>query len=269
MGSAGAGRRTGDGGLVPLPTGMAIDALMAVAPAGLAIIDRDLCFVRVNARLAAMNGLPAEDHAGRPVAAVIPDLAGQVEAAMRRILAGEDPAETVFTGETPARPGEQHSWRTSWRPLRGADGEVLGAVVAVEEITAEKVALRRHDYLLRLEERLRGARGADAALDAACAMLGEELGATFVGLSRVEEDGIHGVVENEWRAGDTPSLLRRRRPHAELDGALADGLAGNVAPGSITFDLARSHVEGIVLVEEPEIGWWHELDAGFAGRRPL
>jgi hypothetical protein len=23
------------------------------------------------------------------------------------------------------------------------------------------------------------------------------------------------------------------------------------------------------LVDEPEIGWWHELDAGFGGRQPL
>ena len=38
-----------------------------------------------------------------------------------------------------------------------------------------------------------------------------------------------------------------------IQSSLADGLAGNVAPDSITFDLVRRHVAGMVLVEEPEI----------------
>jgi threonine dehydratase len=35
--------------------------------------------------------------------------------------------------------------------------------------------------------------------------------------------------------------------------SLADGLAGNIAPGSITVDLAGRYVDGVVLVEEAEI----------------
>jgi threonine dehydratase len=35
--------------------------------------------------------------------------------------------------------------------------------------------------------------------------------------------------------------------------SLADGLAGNVEPGSITWELARQHVAQIALVEEPSI----------------
>ena len=35
--------------------------------------------------------------------------------------------------------------------------------------------------------------------------------------------------------------------------SLADGLAGNVEEGSITFDLLEEHVRDVVLVEEPDI----------------
>ena len=35
--------------------------------------------------------------------------------------------------------------------------------------------------------------------------------------------------------------------------SLADGLAGNLEPGSVTFDLVRRHVDGVVLVTEEEI----------------
>jgi PAS domain S-box-containing protein len=203
-------------------TGMEIDGLLEVAPVGLALIDRDLRFVRVNALLAGMTGLPLDAHAGRTVREVVPDLAEQFEGAMRKVLAGERLAGVAIAGETPARPGVLRSWRTTWTSLREPDGRAVGAALAIEEVGEEKAALRRRDYLLRLEERLRAAGGADAALDAACALLGREIGATFVGLSRVEEDGVHGVVENEWRAGATPSLLRRRR--------LADFGEGRLGP---------------------------------------
>ena len=39
----------------------------------------------------------------------------------------------------------------------------------------------------------------------------------------------------------------------EVRDTLADGLAGNIEPGSVTFDLVREHVEDVVAVDEPEI----------------
>jgi len=43
------------------------------------------------------------------------------------------------------------------------------------------------------------------------------------------------------------------RVEVEVRPTLADGLAGNVEPGSITLDLLRQHVQAIALVEEREI----------------
>jgi threonine dehydratase len=39
----------------------------------------------------------------------------------------------------------------------------------------------------------------------------------------------------------------------EVRDTLADGLAGNIEPGSVTFDLVREHVDDVVAVDEPEI----------------
>ena len=39
----------------------------------------------------------------------------------------------------------------------------------------------------------------------------------------------------------------------EVGETLADGLAGNLEPGSVTFELVRDHVERVVGVSEPEI----------------
>jgi threonine dehydratase len=39
----------------------------------------------------------------------------------------------------------------------------------------------------------------------------------------------------------------------EVKDTLADGLAGNIEPGSVTFDLVREHVDDVVAVDEGEI----------------
>ena len=46
-----------------------LDGLFAVAPVGLALLDTDLRYVRVNPALAAMNGAAAAEHLGRRPAA--------------------------------------------------------------------------------------------------------------------------------------------------------------------------------------------------------
>lgn len=52
-----------------------VEAIYASAPVGLTVLDQDLRYVRINDRLAEINGLPAAEHLGRTVRDVIPDLA--------------------------------------------------------------------------------------------------------------------------------------------------------------------------------------------------
>jgi hypothetical protein len=51
----------------------------------------------------------------------------------------------------------------------------------------------------------------------------------------------------------------------------ADIVVRDVARGLVDFPTLQDGEEVYLcwLVDEAEIGWWHELDAGFAGRRPL
>lgn len=49
------------------------------------------------------------------------------------------------------------------------------------------------------------------------------------------------------------ALAARHLVEVPIASSLADGLAGNVEPGSITFDLVRQHVSDITLVEEEHI----------------
>src|SRR5579884_1695380 len=63
-----------------------LNALFSEAPVGLAVWDAEFRYRRVNDVLAAMNGIPAEQHLGRRVSEVLPELAPQVEELFAEIL---------------------------------------------------------------------------------------------------------------------------------------------------------------------------------------
>ena len=105
----------------PLPTGdHRLDAFFTAAPAGLAILDRELRYVQLNETLALMNGLPVADHLGKPVREVLPAIAATLEPLLQRILDTGEPALNIeLSGETPAQPGITRYWRASLFPLAG------------------------------------------------------------------------------------------------------------------------------------------------------
>jgi PAS domain-containing protein len=49
------------------------------APVGLCLLDRELRFLRINQRLAEINGIPAAEHIGKTVRELMPALADMVE----------------------------------------------------------------------------------------------------------------------------------------------------------------------------------------------
>ena len=60
-------------------------------------------------------------------------------------------------------------------------------------------------------------------------------------------------VETEASCPFTRSLAVGRVVPIDVQPSLADGLAGNLDPGTITFDLVRQHVAGVVTVAESQV----------------
>ena len=54
-------------------------------PVGLCYLDTDLRFVHVNEWLAALSGLSVEEHLGRAIGEVLPDVAAAVESQLRGV----------------------------------------------------------------------------------------------------------------------------------------------------------------------------------------
>jgi PAS domain S-box-containing protein len=72
-----------------------LEALYFSAPLGLAMVDKDMNYVRANEALAEINGVPAADHIGRLVFDVVPDPRGQAEALFRQVLRTGEPVWNV------------------------------------------------------------------------------------------------------------------------------------------------------------------------------
>lgn len=117
-----------------------LESIYRHAPVGLCQLDRDLRYVRINERLAEINGVAVADHLGRHVREVVPTLMPTIDAVTQRILStGQAVIDHEFEGETPAQPGRRRAWRESWYPVH-ADDEITGFGVVVEEITEQRDA---------------------------------------------------------------------------------------------------------------------------------
>lgn len=140
-----------------------LDTIYATAPIGLGFWDRDLRFVRVNQRLAEINGLPPEAHIGKTPAELLPgieNIEGLITS-WRHILATGEPLNMEISGQTPAVPGCCRYWNESFYPVR-VGGEIVGIGAVVEEVTERK----------RAEQ---AAREADRRKDEFLALLAHEL----------------------------------------------------------------------------------------------
>ena len=121
-----------------VPAGALLDALFENATIGLALWDRELRYRRINAELAAMNGPSVEEHIGRRVSEVLPELAGTLEPTFRQVMETGVPLRDVeVSGETPSAPGVTRHWLASYFPVRDG-GEVVGLTGIVAEVTAER-----------------------------------------------------------------------------------------------------------------------------------
>lgn len=122
-------------------------------PVGLCLLDDHLRYVTINQELAEMNGHTVEEHLGRTVREVLPQLADELEPLLRKVMTTNTP---VINLEIRGRRGRYQTvegcWLTSYYPAKRTD--VGGVSVVVVDITERR----------RIEEQLRVE---SAALEAA------------------------------------------------------------------------------------------------------
>ncbi|WP_329624890.1 SpoIIE family protein phosphatase [Streptomyces sp. NBC_01255] len=126
------------------------------SPVGIAVLDTELRFLRVNPALEVMNGLPQAAHVGRRLVEILPEVnAAELERAMRQVLESGEPAlDLRRVGRTPADPDHDRVWSGSYVRLEDGDGRPIGLIATLIDITAlrqaqlEAEAGRRHVALI-------------------------------------------------------------------------------------------------------------------------
>lgn len=118
-----------------------IEAVYATAPVGMCVVDRDLRFVRINERLARLNGASVADHIGHSIFEMIPAVADVMAPLLRGVIdSGEPLLDHESVSETPAQPGKPRTWIGNFYPLTDATGQVIGINVVTDDITDRKQA---------------------------------------------------------------------------------------------------------------------------------
>lgn len=133
-----------------------LDTLFASGQMGFGFVDRAFRFTRVNARLAAINGLPAEAHLGRSVEEVLGASLWESRLPLfERALAGEEVVDVALAGRTPDPARGARRVLSSYYPVFD-EAEVRGVAVVVRDVTEQgraEEALRtsREQYRLIFE----------------------------------------------------------------------------------------------------------------------
>jgi len=130
-----------------------LEGIYATAPVGLCFQDTNLRYLRINERLAEINGIPASEHLGRTLHEILPELANTIEPLHRHVIdTGKPILDVEIHGKTKAQLNVGRDWIASYYPLKDADGTVLGVNVVVQDITDLKQAQTEREQLLRLLE---------------------------------------------------------------------------------------------------------------------
>ena len=117
-----------------------LDSVFAQTPVGLAFLDSELRYVRVNPAFAAITGWSVAAHVGHRIDEVVPDLGGEAVPVVERVIAtGEALPESEVVGSTAADPGVDHTWAVTYYPIR-QDGVVVGAGIVALDISDRKRA---------------------------------------------------------------------------------------------------------------------------------
>jgi len=115
--------------------------LLATAPFGIAVLDSELRYVHINHQLASSNGLSIEQHIGRMPHDVLPGAGPGLEEIMHEVMASGI-AECNFeaSAEIPPDSGCITHWNASYHPWTDKQGQCVGIIAMVEDVTLKKQA---------------------------------------------------------------------------------------------------------------------------------
>ena len=130
-----------------------LNAFFSNAPIGLNIVDRELRFVQINELLAEINGVSVEEHLGKTIREILPQIAPTIEPLFQQVLDTNQPVINMeISAVLISQPGVMRDFLVSYFPIPGEDNIPVGIGTVVIEITALKraeTALREREEAFR------------------------------------------------------------------------------------------------------------------------
>ncbi len=180
-----------------------LNAFFSNAPVGLAILDKELRFQRINAPFAQINGLDSREQVGKPLRDVIADLSAQTEPLLRQVAStGEPVLNHEIKGPAPSTPGVTGWWLKSLFPIAKEGDVVTEMGIVVQDITglkrAESAVRRLSGRLLQIrdDERRRLARDLHDSLGQTLTAVKMNLSYLGRDTSNLDERGRNAVTES-------------------------------------------------------------------------
>jgi len=130
-----------------------LETLYDTTPVGLALIDRDFKWLRINAELAEINSFSIEEHIGTPQDELIPDVNGKIRELQDRVFeTGQPMLGMEVVGFTPNDPETERTWIADYYPVKSGD-KVFAIGACVRDVTDERQLRRALAHNLeRVEE---------------------------------------------------------------------------------------------------------------------
>lgn len=258
-------------------------------PIGLCLLDTDLRYVHINDWLAAINGLPAEEHLGRTIEEVIPEVAAGVKMQLLHVIeTGEPIIDGTVDAQIPACPDEMKTFQHNYFPVTSEDGVVVGVSCSVQDITDRRktehalleseeqfrsLAENSQDYIMRYDSQFRHLYENPAALRASGFTSSDIIGKTHreagfaPQLCSLWEDKIAQVFKTgaptrevfEWEGAEGRIYLDWRLfPEFDREGAVLSvlGVSRDITEAKraeAELKNHRDHLEQLVIVRTGEL----------------
>ncbi len=233
------------------------DALIRQLPIGFGVVDRDLRFRRVNQQLATIDGEPVAHHLGHRPGEVNPLIGELVEDLLQRVIhTGEPVVDHLVSFEMPDI-GTEHHWRINQYPVR-SEGKIIGAGMAIDDITEDTVIRHRAQLLLRLSRSITAASTVEQIAAEVTRVLAEGLGARTL-FAYVRDDDVLDVVDQhgyatsdgdaDWTSFAVPRDDRGRLATAVRASELVIGITSeDPTPEHLDEEAVRHRAAGDVTV---------------------
>ena len=173
-----------------------LDTLLATAPVGIAMCDRDLRVIRANETMCKIAGMTTSECVGRNLREVLPQLVDSVEPAAHRVASGGAPVvDAQVSDGSPGDPSTRHYMLNAY-PVAAPGGELLGSGLVLVDVTRERqvageLQLRARQQAAVAEIGQRGLSGVnlDSLLEDAGSLVARTLDVEFSELLELVEGG--------------------------------------------------------------------------------